>query len=131
LKGSERESDNRSLDLKSHEIEDDLSYKIIGAAIEVHRSFGGPGLLESVYEFALCHELVLQGLQIQRQVTVPVVYKGVSIKAPVYVDILVNNKVVVEVKAVEKNHPLFEAQLLTYLKLTGLKLVPNHKSSHG
>lgn len=102
-------------------MENELSHKIIGAAIEVHRIFG-PGLLESIYESALCHELTLQGLKIQKQVPVKVVYKGISIKDPLYMDILVNNKVIVEVKAAEKNHPVFEMQLLTYLRLTGIKL---------
>jgi GxxExxY protein len=103
-------------------IENELSFKIIGASIEVHRTLGGPGLLESIYEAALCHELSLFGLQVQRQVPVKVSYKGVIIKEPLYVDLIVNNKVIIEVKATEKNHAIFEAQLLTYLKMTGLKL---------
>jgi len=102
-------------------MEDELLYKIIGAAIEVHRTLG-PGLLESIYEEALDHELALQGLEIQRQYPLQVVYKGVAVKDPLYVDILVNNKVVIEIKATEKTHPLHEAQLRTYLKLTGFKL---------
>lgn len=100
----------------------EISHKIIGAAIEVHRTLGGPGLLESIYEAALCHELVLQGLQIQRQLPVQVVYKGIKINEPLYVDILVNNRVIIEVKATEKNHPIYETQILTYLRLTGIKL---------
>jgi GxxExxY protein len=102
--------------------ENELSYLIIGAAIEVHKQLGGPGLLESIYEAALCHELRLQGLQVQCQVPVQVLYKGVSIKDPLFLDIMVNKKVIIEVKASEKNHHLYEAQLLTYLRLTGLKL---------
>ena len=103
-------------------MENELSRKIIGAAIEVQRTLGGPGLLESLYEAALCHELTLQGLQIQKQLPVTVLYKGIVIKDPLYLDILVDDKVVVEIKATEKNHPIFESQVLTYLRLTSLKL---------
>jgi len=103
-------------------IEDDISHQIIGAAIEVHRTLGGPGLLESIYESALCHELVLRGLRIQRQKPVQVVYKGVAIRESLFIDILVEDKVLVEVKATEKNHPIYETQVLTYLRLTGIKL---------
>ena len=103
-------------------MENELSHKIIGTAIEVHRTFGGPGLLESIYEAALCHELTLQGLSVQRQIPVKVVYKGMTIRDPLFGDILVDNKVIIEVKATEKNHPIFETQVLTYLRLTGIKL---------
>lgn len=103
-------------------MENELSHKIIGAAIEVHRILGGPGLLESIYEAALCQELILRGMQIQRQLPVQVTYKGIIIKDPLYIDILVNNKVIIEVKATEKNHPIYETQVLTYLRLTGIKL---------
>jgi len=103
-------------------MENELSHKIIGAAIEVHRTLGGPGLLESIYEAALCHELILQGLRVQRQLPIQVVYKGVIIREPLYIDILVGGKVIVEVKATEKNHPIYETQVLTYLRLTGIKL---------
>lgn len=103
-------------------IEDKLSHQIIGACIEVHRTLGGPGLLESIYEAALCHELTLRGLRIQRQKPVQVIYKGVPIKEPLFIDILVEDKVLVEVKAVEKYHPIYETQVLTYLRLSGIKL---------
>lgn len=103
-------------------MENEFSYKIIGAGIEVHRILGGPGLLESIYEAALCRELILQGLLIQRQFPVKVIYKGMAIKDQLYVDILVDNRVIIEVKATEKNHPLYETQVLTYLRLTGIKL---------
>ena len=109
----------RHQDTKS---EDDISHQIIGAAIEVHRTLGGPGLLESIYESALCHELVLRGLRIQRQKPVQVVYKGVAIREPLFIDILVEDKVFVEIKATEKPHPIYETQVLTYLRLTGIKL---------
>jgi GxxExxY protein len=103
-------------------MENEISYKIIGAAIEVHRTLGGPGLLEGVYESSLCHELQLMGLQIQKQLSVPVKYKNAIVRDPLCLDILVEKKVIVEVKATEKDHTLHQAQLLTYLRLTGLKL---------
>ncbi|MDP1835882.1 MAG: GxxExxY protein [Chlamydiales bacterium] len=103
-------------------MENELSRKIIGAAIEVHVALGGPGLLESIYESALCHELTLCGIEVQRQIAIPVSYKGVTIRDPLYLDVLANNKVIIEVKATEKNQPIYESQLLTYLRLTGLKL---------
>lgn len=103
-------------------IEADLTHQIIGAAIEVHRTLGGPGLLESIYEAALCHELITRGFRIQRQKPVPVFYKGVVIKEPLFIDIMVENKVIIEVKATEKNHSIHETQVLTYLRLTGVKL---------
>jgi GxxExxY protein len=103
-------------------MENELSYKIIGAAIETHKTLGGPGLLESIYESSLCHELALVGLKIKKQVLVPVTYKGIIIRAPLCLDILVEDKIVIEVKATEKNHEIQQAQLLTYLRLTGLKL---------
>lgn len=102
--------------------ENPLSYKIIGAAIEVHRVLGGPGLLETIYESALCHELSLQGLKIRSQVPVEVNYKGVKIKDPLFLDILVDERIIVEVKAAEKGNPIHEVQLLTYLRLTGHRL---------
>ncbi len=99
-----------------------ISHQIIGASIEVHRTLGGPGLLESIYEAALCHELILRGLSVHRQRPVQVVYKGVAIREPLFIDIVVEDKVLVEVKATEKNHPVYETQVLTYLRLTGIKL---------
>jgi len=103
-------------------MENELSHKIIGAAIEVHRTLGGPELLESIYEAALCHELTLHGLQIQRQLPVQVIYKGMAIREPLWIDILVNSKVIIEVKATEESNPIYETQLLTYLRLTDMKL---------
>jgi len=103
-------------------MEDEISHQIIGASIEVHRALGGPGLLESIYEAALCHELTLRGLRIQRQKPVQVIYKGEVIREPLFIDVLVEDKVIVEVKATEKNHPIYETQVLTYLRLTGIKL---------
>jgi len=112
----------RSEDAKAQRMENEISHKIIGAAIEVHRTLGGPGLLESIYESSLCHELIQRGLYIQKQLLVPVTYKNTVVRDPLCLDILVENKVIIEVKATEKEHAIHEAQLLTYLRLTGLKL---------
>ena len=98
---------------------DPLTEAVIGAAIEVHRVLG-PGLLESVYERCLCHELKLRAIPHQRQVPLPVVYKGVAIDADLYMDIVVQGQLVLELKAVDVLHPIHEAQLLTYLKLSGI-----------
>lgn len=102
--------------------ENHISHAVIGAAIEVHRELGGPGLLEDVYEESLCHELELRGFEVRRQVRVPVQYKGMEVKQPLILDLLVNDKVIIEVKAVEKNHPIYQTQLLTYLRLAEKKL---------
>jgi GxxExxY protein len=102
--------------------ENELSNKIIGAAIEVHRELGGPGLLEDIYEEALCCELGLRNIEVQRQVGLPVIYKGNELKKRLVLDVLVGEKVIVEVKAVDKYNTIFEAQLLTYLRLSNRKL---------
>jgi len=91
---------------------------IIGAAIEVHRHLG-PGLLESAYEECLCHELHLRGLGSQRQVDLPIVYKGLKLDCGYKIDLIVENTVVLELKAIEKLLPVHEAQLLTYMRLSG------------
>ncbi len=93
-----------------------LTEKNIGAAIEVHRQLG-PGLLESTYEKALCTELELAGLKHQCQVPVPVIYKGRTI-GEYRIDLVVEDAVIIEVKSVERYDPIFEAQVLTYLKVT-------------
>ncbi len=98
-----------------------LTEQIIGSAIEVHRALG-PGLLESAYEECLCHELHLQKLSFQRQVPLPVEYKGVHLDCGYRVDVVVEDKVVLELKCVEHIVPVHEAQLLTYLKLTGKRV---------
>ena len=103
-------------------MENEISYKVIGAAIAVHQFLGGPGLLESVYESALCHELGINGLKVERQKHVPVIYKGVVIREPFILDLLVEDKVIIEVKAVEKEIEIYKAQLLTYLRLSNIKL---------
>jgi GxxExxY protein len=102
-----------------------LTEKIIGAAIDVHKSLG-PGLLESVYETCLCHELQLSGLSFERQKVLPVVYKGLRLESGLRIDIVVENAVVVELKCVENIAAIHESQLLTYMRLstisTGLLL---------
>ena len=100
---------------------DEVSKIIIGAAIEVHQRLG-PGLLESAYEVCLIHELSLRGLRTARQVDLPIVYKGVALDAAYRMDILVEDLVLLELKAVAKLEPIHEAQLLTYLRLSGLWL---------
>ena len=102
--------------------ENDISAQILDAAIAVHREIGGPGVLESYYEAALAYELRARGLVVETQKTVPVFYKGVEIGEPYRLDMLVGGKVIVECKATEKDNPIFAAQVLTYLKLTNLKL---------
>lgn len=102
--------------------ENELSGIIIGAAIEVHRELGGPGLLEDVYEEALCHELELRGLVVRRQVGLKIQYKGKLLKKRLVLDLIVNDLVIIEVKSVEDYHDIFEAQVLTYLRLTAKKL---------
>jgi GxxExxY protein len=98
-----------------------LSQQVIGAAIEVHR-FLGPGLLEVVYETALCRELSLRGIDYERQVSIPVGYKGEMLDCNMKLDLVVERTVIVEVKAVEKLVPVHRAQLLTYLRLQNLWL---------
>lgn len=101
--------------------EKELTSQIIGAAMEVHRVLG-PGLLESAYQTCLAQELMLRGLSFEQEKPLPVVYKDVKLDCGYRLDFLIEGKVVVELKAVEQIHPVFEAQLLTYLKLTGCKV---------
>jgi GxxExxY protein len=110
---------------------DPLTEKIIAAAIEVHRHLG-PGLLESVYEDCLCHELRLRGLRFERQIPIPLNYKGLKLESTYRLDIVVENQVVLELKAVEQILPVFKAQLLSYLRLSGKRvglLINFHVSS--
>ncbi len=99
----------------------EITEKIIGAAIEVHRALG-PGLLESAYEECTCFEIESNGLAVTRQHPLPITYKGHKLNCGYRIDLLVAGKVVVEFKAVEKILPIHEAQLLTYLKLGGWKV---------
>ncbi len=102
-------------------MENSISHKVVGAAIEVHRHLG-PGLLESAYEECLCHELKLRGLSFERQKELAVHYKGSHLDCGYRLDILVEGVVILELKSVKKFEPIHEAQLLTYLKLSNLKL---------
>ena len=98
-----------------------LSSKIIGAAIEVHKTLG-PGLLESAYEECLCHELSLRGLSLERQKLLPVDYKEKRLDCGYRLDTVVENAIILELKSCEKIEPIHKAQLLTYLRLSGLSL---------
>lgn len=102
--------------------ENEISKEIVGAAIEVHRTLGGPGLLEDVYKEALCWELDSRGLEVDRQIQVPISYQGHILSSPLRLDLLVNDLVIVEVKAVVLYNKIFETQALTYLRLMDLKL---------
>jgi len=102
-------------------IEEKTTDGIIGAAIEVHRTLG-PGLLETVYEECLCHELHLRGLPFRRQLDLPIAYKAATLKSGLRLDLIVADAVVVEVKAVESLLPIHEAQLMTYLRLSGKRV---------
>jgi GxxExxY protein len=99
---------------------DPLTNSILGAAIEVHRHLG-PGLLESIYEVCLAWELRARGVDVEQQVAVPVIYKGQRLGMAFRVDLVVERSAIVEVKAVDRLHSLTDAQVLTYLKLSGLK----------
>jgi GxxExxY protein len=101
------------------EEKDPVTGAVIAAAIEVHRILG-PGLLESIYQRALCHEMTLRNMSFQSQQPVAVIYKGVNLGDDLRLDIVVPGQLVVELKAVEKLLPIHEAQLISYLKLTGL-----------
>jgi GxxExxY protein len=102
--------------------ENALSKIIVDAAIKVHRTLGGPGLLESAYEEPLAWELTQRKLTVERQKQVPIIYKGHTLATPLRLDLLVNGLVIVECKATTRYNPIFEVQLLTYLRLTELKL---------
>jgi GxxExxY protein len=100
---------------------DRLSYGIVGAAIEVHRQLG-PGLLESAYEACICREFVFRGIEYDRQVALPLRYRGMAVECGYRVDLIVGGLVILEVKAVSKVLPIHRAQLMTYLKLMRLNL---------
>ncbi|MFC3161372.1 GxxExxY protein [Chryseobacterium arachidis] len=101
--------------------ENELSYKIIGAALEVHRNLG-VGLLENAYEIALAYELKELGLNVKQQISLPLKYKEEVIENAYKLDLIIENKVIVEIKSTLEIHPIFHSQLLTYLKLTNIKL---------
>jgi GxxExxY protein len=94
---------------------------IVDSAFKVHRTIG-PGLLESIYELCLAHELRQRGLSVGTKVSLPIIYEGLRIEGGLLLDVVVEKLVIIEIKAVERMIPVFDAQLLTYLKLTGLRL---------
>jgi GxxExxY protein len=102
-------------------MQEELTEQIIGSPIEVHRELG-PGLLESAYEDCICHELHLRNLGFQRQVALPVGYKGVKLDCGYRLDVVVENLILVELKSIEQALPIHHAQLLTYLRLSGKKV---------
>ena len=102
--------------------ENEIAKFIVDAAIEVHRELGGPGLLEDVYEEALAEELRMRGLKVERQLPVRITYKGRVLSKPLRLDMKVEGLVLADNKAVTAWNPIFEAQMQTYLRLTGLKL---------
>ena len=101
--------------------ENEISYKIIGAAIELHKNIG-PGLLESAYENALAFDLRESGFNVKQQVSMPFIYKDIKQDIGYRIDLLINNKVIIEIKSVENLAPVHYAQTLTYLRLSDLKL---------
>ena len=102
--------------------ENEISKVIVDSAIEVHRELGGPGLIESVYEEAMVEELTRRGMKVERQLQVLIAYKGKRLASPLRLDLKVNGLVLIDNKAVTEWNPFFEAQMLTYLRLTKLKL---------
>ena len=102
--------------------ENEITKAIVDATIEIHRELGGPGLIESVYEEAMVEELQRRGMQVERQLQVPIFYKGKRLGSPLRLDLKINGLVLVENKAVTEWNHIFEAQMLTYLRLTKLKL---------
>jgi len=102
--------------------ENEISRVIVDSAIEVHRTLGGPGLIEPVYEEALVKELLLREVKVERQLPVPIIYKGKRLATPLRLDLKVNSLVLVDNKAVTEWNHIFEAQMLTYLRLMNLKL---------
>jgi GxxExxY protein len=101
--------------------EEQLSEQVIGAAIEVHKHLG-PGLMESVYEECLCKELQLRGIPFERQFPIPVTYKTLDVGCAYRANVVVDKKIILELKAVENINSLHKAQLLTYMRLTGMKI---------
>jgi len=106
---------------KTTEAEEAVATKIVDAAYAVHKALG-PGLLEKVYETCFCHELTKRGLAYRRQVDIPIEYDGIRFDEGLRLDVLVEDTVICEVKAVDKTNPVWEAQLLSYLRLTGKRV---------
>lgn len=101
--------------------EEEIGKKIVNAAYVIHKSLGA-GLLEKVYEICMAHELTKSGLFVRRQVDIPIVYDGITFEEGLRLDLLVNDKVIIELKAVEIVNPVWEAQIISHLKLTGKQL---------
>jgi GxxExxY protein len=101
--------------------EEEIGKAIVEAALRVHRALG-PGLLEGVYEVCFCHELTKQGYQVRRQVLLPIIYDGMVFEETLRLDVLVDELAICELKAVDKMEPVFQAQLLSYLRLAGKRL---------
>ncbi|MDZ7649273.1 MAG: GxxExxY protein [Cytophagales bacterium] len=106
---------------KLSENEEEIGKAIIEAALKMHKELG-PGLLEKVYEVCLTHELRNEGFHVDRQVDIPIQYDGITFEEGLRLDLLVNRKVVIETKAVDQVNPVWQAQVLSHLKLTGLRL---------
>lgn len=98
-----------------------IASKIYDAALKVHKALG-PGLLERVYEVCLCHELLKRELKFQRQINIPIVYDGIEFEEGYRLDILVEDQIIVELKAADNSNPVWQAQVLSYLKITGKRL---------
>lgn len=113
-------SEDRRSDAKEEALADTLTKEVIGAAIEVHRTLG-PGLLESAYEECLCHELTLRNLAFRRQVPLPVTYKGIQLDCGYRMDLVISQALVVELKTVDRLQRVHDAQVLTYLRLSGIQ----------
>ncbi len=101
--------------------EEDIGKHVVDAAVKVHKELG-PGLLEKVYEACLCHELMKKNLRIQRQMEIPIVYDGIKFDEGLRLDLLVEDLVICELKAVDEMNPVWQAQILSHLKLTGKRL---------
>ena len=98
----------------------ELSNRVIGCAIEVHKELG-PGLLESAYQECLCHELSLNNISFEREKSLPIVYKGISLDCGYRLDIVIENEVIIELKSIEQLKSIHEAQMISYLKLSGIR----------
>ena len=107
--------------MKSKEELYHISGTILDACITVHREMG-PGLLESIYVLCLCRELIERGLKVQREISIPPYYKGKELSKDLRIDIIVEDEVILEIKAVDLMHPVYEAQIISYLKLTNKRL---------
>ncbi len=106
---------------KTSEKEEAVATKIVDAAYAVHKALG-PGLLEKIYEVCFCHELTKRGLSYEKQVDIPIEYDGLKFDEGLRLDVLVEGMIICEIKAVDKANPVWEAQLLSYLKLTGKRI---------